>query len=263
VLVVLCCGLLLLGSGCDNGIIRIGETDEVNIGREAAQDIERQHRVLTDTEAARRVERLGLQIAAVTARPKLPWTFKVLEMREPNAFALPGGFIYVTTGLLDLQVSDDELAGVLAHEAAHVNQRHSARAIERGLTTALAAQLILRRADDITQLAVSLALQYGIDLPHSRAAEYEADALGVRLAYNAGYDRRGLTGFLKRLQALPTATKAPEWMSSHPDTNARIERTTDMAAVLANQPRPVPLALTEADKQAIKNLPKEDTSSPK
>lgn len=251
---VLCCGLpFLLGSGgCgDGGLVSIDEPSEVAIGKQAAADIEAQSRVITGTPEARRVERIGTALAPLVQRASLPWSFKVLDVKEPNAFALPGGPIYVTRGLLDLQVSDDELAGVLAHEVMHINQRHNAKAIERGLTLALASQLVLSRASETAQLAVQLALQYGIVMPHSREDEYEADALGVRLAYNAGYAATGLTAFLARLDALPNVAQSPEWMSDHPATKARIARTTAITSGLAGRARPVPLTLTAAEKQAM------------
>lgn len=258
--VVCCLFPILLGSGgCgDGGLIQLSDADEVAIGRQAAADIEREQRVLADTPEARRVEHIGQTLVKGATRTGMAWSFKVLDVKEPNAFALPGGPLYVTKGLLDMEVSDGELAGVIGHEIAHVNQRHNAKAIERGLTLALASQIALRRASETTQLAVQLALQYGIQLPHSRRDEYEADAVGVRLAYNAGYAAGGLSAFLTRLNALPTATRAPEWMSDHPETKARIARTTKLADLVTGQPRPIPLTLTADEQKALKGLTTEE-----
>lgn len=251
-----CLPFLLGAGGCDGGgIIRIDEEQEIAIGKEAAADIEREFTVLPHDPQLPRVERLGRKIAACSARPNLPWTFKVVDEKAPNAFALPGGPIYVTKGLLDMQVTDDELAGVLAHEVAHINQKHSVKRIEQALTIAIVSDIALRRADNLTRAAVGLAVQFGIELPHSREAEYEADAIGIRLAYNAGTDPRGLIEFLKRLNALPNAPKTPEWMQSHPDTEARIERTSKIVTEVTALTRPVPLALSAYDKKVLKGLP--------
>jgi predicted Zn-dependent protease len=188
-------------------------------------------------------------------RPQLPWTFKIIDTKDVNAFALPGGPVYVTKGLLDLEITDSELAGVLGHESAHVNQRHSVKAIQQAMTLALVSDIALKNANDMTRMAVEIALQVGIQLPHSRADEYEADALGVRIAYNAFYPAAGLGVFLRRLDALPDVNKSPEWMQDHPATKARVARSDRIAAEVAAMPRPVAIALSEYDKKVIKNLP--------
>jgi len=249
---------LLGAGGCgDGGLIGIDEEQEISIGKQAAADIEGQYRVLPGHPDAGRVERFGRQIAAGSKRPGLPWTFKIIDQQDPNAFSLPGGPIYVTKGLLDMKVSDAELAGVLAHEVAHINQKHSVKRIEQALTIAVVSDIALRRADDMTRAAVGLAVQFGIDMPHSRTAEYEADALGIRFAYNAGYSAAGLVDFLKRLDALPNVPKSPEWMSDHPATKARIERTSHIVTEVTALQRPVPIELSAYDKQVLKGMPGE------
>ena len=263
-LVVACLPFLLGAGGCgDSGVMVIDEASEISIGKQAAADIEREYRVLPDHPAAGRVERIGRQVAAASKRPTLPWTFKIVDEQAPNAFALPGGPIYVTKGLLDLNVSDDELAGVLAHETAHINQRHSAKRIEQALAIAIVSDIALGRADNMTRAAVGLAVQIGIELPHSRTAEYEADALGIRLAYNGGYAAHGLVDFLKRLDAMPNAQTSPEWMQSHPATKARIERTGKIVTEVTALPRPVPIELSAYDKKALKGLPADEPAPAK
>jgi len=256
ILIAACLPFLLGAGGCDSGgIIGIDEEQEISIGKEAAVDIERENPVLVNDPNALRIERLGQKIAAASQRPNLPWTFKVIDNKDPNAFSLPGGPIYVTKGLLDMKVTDDELAGVLAHEVAHINQRHSVKRIEQALTIAIVSDIALQRADNMTRAAVGLAVQFGIDMPHSRTAEYEADALGIRLAYNAGDSAAGLVDFLKRLDALPNAPKSPEWMSDHPATKARIERTGHIVTEVTALQRPVPVELSAYDKKVLKGLP--------
>ena len=261
IMLIVACAPFLLGSGgCGDGggIISIDEASEISIGKQAAADIEQEYRVLPDDPDAGRVERIGRRVAAASRRTNLPWTFKVIDEKDPNAFSLPGGPIYVTKGLLDMKVSDDELAGVLAHETAHINQRHSVKRIEQALTIGIVSDIALRRADDMTRVAVGLAVQIGIALPHSRTAEYEADAMGIRLAYNGGYVAGGLVDFLKRLDAMPNAPKSPEWMQDHPATKARVERTGKIAAEVTALPRPVPIELSAYDKQVLKGLPADE-----
>jgi len=254
----------VLGSGgCSGGaLFTVDEPTEISLGKEAITEVEKQTPVISGTRDAERVERIGKQLAALTDRPKLPWSFKVVDSKEINAFALPGGPVYVTKGLLDLKIPDAELAAVLGHEATHINQRHSAKAIEKAMTIALITNLALRNQSDITSAAVNLALTYGITMPHSRANEYEADAMGVRLSYNAGYPADSMALFLKRLDEVVGASQTAEWMSDHPNTQARVQRTLRIAEEVAAQPRPVPYTLSQYDKDIIKHLPAADTTKP-
>jgi predicted Zn-dependent protease len=99
----------------------------------------------------------------------------------------------------------------------------------------------LRNQSNRTKAAVDLALTYGVELPHSRKDEDEADAVGIRISYNAAYPTDGIVNFLKRLDKLPDMPQTPEWMSDHPSIQARIERTERIAAEVGALPKPVPL----------------------
>jgi len=260
------CGLpFLMGSGgCSAGdIFAISDSDEVTIGQQGGADIEKQYPVVTGTAGAERVERIGRKIAPLTQRPKLPWSFKVVKMDEPNAFALPGGPIYVSTGLLAMNVTDDELAGVLAHEASHVNQRHSVKAIQEAMAVGVISEVALSKSSNSTREVAGLAVQLALTLPHSREAEYEADALGVRLATNAGYSPYGLSEFLTRLNNLTNVAKTPEWFSSHPETKDRVARTKKIAGEVAGLPLPVPLTLSKTDKAQLDSINKQKTQGTK
>jgi predicted Zn-dependent protease len=244
----------LLGiNGCGSPL-SIDESTEIRIGQQAAADLEAQYGVVTGTQQARRVANIGQRIAAVSERPDIPWSFEILNTSEVNAFALPGGPVYVTRGLIEEGVSDAELAGVIGHEIAHVNQRHSVRAIERAMTYQLLSDLVLGRSDQGLQVAADIAMQYAIQLPRSRDAEYESDVVGTRLAYNAGFPANGLLLFLQRLQAMSGRARTPEWMSTHPLTAERIDRAQQLVASLQGQPRPVPVALTEAEQATAKQI---------
>jgi predicted Zn-dependent protease len=236
--------VMLSVTGCDGGIVNIDERTEIDIGQQAAADIEREYGVVNDPVQTPRIQRIGNSIAAVSSRPRIPWSFRILNITEVNAFALPGGPVYVTRGLLAQGLSDNELAGVLGHEIAHVQERHSVDAIERAMTYQLLSELILGDAGAI-RVAADLAVQYAVQLPRSRDAEYESDSVGIRLAYNAGYPANGMVLFLQRLQALSGTARTPEWMRTHPLTAERIARAQQIATEVQGQARPVPVVLLE------------------
>jgi predicted Zn-dependent protease len=250
---------LLGNSGCNGGsvdnLFMVDEEQEISIGQQGAVAIEKQYGVLPNHPDLLRLNKIGKAIAARTQRTQLPWTFRVINESSVNAFALPGGPIYVSKGLLDLNVSDSELAGVLAHEAAHINQRHSAQAIAKQIEYEMIAGLVLKNAGDVAQVAAGLAMQYGVTLPHTRKDEYEADALGVRLAYNTGYPANGLVQFLNRLEKLTGGAQTPEWMQSHPLIAERITRAQEIVNLVTAQARPVPLTLTTKEQDVQQNLP--------
>lgn len=243
---------LLLLTGCDDGgIVGINESTEIDIGRQGAADIERQYGLYTNSTQVARVQRIGRSIAAVSERPRLPWTFKILNVREVNAMALPGGPVYVTRGLLEAGVSDNELAGVMAHEVAHINERHSVQAIERAMTAQLLADLVLRGSGSALRTAANLAVEIAVQLPQSREAEFDADNVGTRLAYNAGYPANGMLLFLNRLQAISgSGGGTPDWLRTHPVTSDRIARLQRISTQVASQPRPVPVVYVPEDEPA-------------
>lgn len=252
---------LLMGQGgCGGGLVSVDEPTEIRIGQQSAADLERQYGVTTTGAQAARVQRIGFAIARVSQRPSLPWSFKILNMSDVNALSLPGGPVYVTSGLINLGVSDAELAGVLGHEVAHINQRHAVKAIQRAMTEQLLSQLILGNSQ-ATQAAVNVALQYAYELPHSRQDEYEADAVGTKLAYNAGFPANGLLAFLQRLQQISGPSRTLAWLQTHPLTEDRVARERTEVAQLQGQPRPVPIALTEENLKIMRELAREDEKS--
>lgn len=163
-------------------------------------------------------------------QPEIEYSIAVVRDDTVNAFALPAGYIFVHTGLLSYIKSDDELAGVLAHEIAHVEQRHSMKTISRTIGMSVLLGLIVEKSSDkrreqiskIGALAISLA-----QLGYSREAEYEADAYGVNYMRAAGYDKNELLNFWKRMEADSGGDKNPgifQLFSTHPPTSERIKR---------------------------------------
>lgn len=256
-LLIIACGapILLGANGCGGASpLGIDQSTEIDIGQQAAADIERQYGVVNDPVQTARINRIGRSIAAVSQRPDLPWSFKILNSNEVNAMSLPGGPVYVTRGLLASGLSDSELAGVIGHEVAHINERHSVKAIQRAMTYQLLEALVLGHSSTAVQQAADISVQLALELPNSRSNEYEADAVGTRLAYNAGYPANGLLQFLQYLQTTSGTTRAPAWLQTHPLTQDRITREQQLVTQISGQPRPVPIALSEQDKVVLEKL---------
>lgn len=183
---------------------------------------------------------IGLRLATVSEMKTLPWRFTVLNTPVVNAFALPGGYVYITRGLLALANSEAQVAGVLAHEIGHVTSHHSSarqsRATGIGLLGALAG--ILTGSDVVQQLGQQLGGMYVAS--YSRDQEYEADQLGVKYLGLAGYPREAMAGFLKRMRAQTDYTQALagnegkssqfDFFASHPNTDDRVSRAAAMAS---------------------------------
>ena len=208
----------------------LNERDEVKLGTQLHRQATKKFR-LTDV-GLDRIERLGQRVARVSARPNLLYKFHVIESREINGFALPGGHIYITTGLLKI-ANDTELASVLAHEVGHIAARHSLKTLKKRQEYNDIAKSIGELtgvAGDIGRdLGVSLGqmLGEGILTIYSRDEEREADYLGVRGMAKAGFDPQGMVTMFQKLQRVQGQT--PDLISSllsdHPDVQERIDNT--------------------------------------
>ncbi len=216
-------GALLLG--CGKGTVW-STRDEVHVGREASREVERQYRLDTSSEDAKRVQRIGERLVVHTdQRAGIPYTFRVLDAKDVNAVSLPGGPIYVFRGLLDLVGDDDDaLATVIAHEIGHVNGRHISHQFTKQLQTGVLLGILLqgqgRTVQDIAGVTNDL-----LGLKFSRDDEYDADRRGLSYAYKAGFDPNGMIRFFQKLQALEKrGGSSPEFLRTHPLTRTRIDR---------------------------------------
>jgi beta-barrel assembly-enhancing protease len=207
----------------------IDESKEVEIGRHLAAVLLGSKPLLADAPLQRYVNRLGSWIALQSSRPQLPWTFAVLDDPGFNAFAAPGGFIFVTKGLID-RVNEAELAGILAHEATHVTERHHLNALRAKARAGLATQLLasqIRTSNALSSMVSQQMLALGRNLYSSgldQTDEFDADRHGVVLSARAGFDPFGLPGVLEqlRMQAPDDALFALT-LSTHPPAQQRLD----------------------------------------
>lgn len=213
----------------------LSKSDEARIGRAIMRNIRASGQLVEDPQVNEYINEIGHRIASQTNDGDHSFTFFVVDDPNINAFALPGGFVGVHTGLLDATRSEDELAGVLAHEVAHVTQRHIARAIHANqrqsiLSTAIMLGAILAGAaggsSDAMQGAIAVAqgtaMQQQINF--TRNNEYEADRVGISALADAGFDPQGMATFFEVISndTRPVEARVPEFLRTHPVTSARI-----------------------------------------
>ena len=197
----------------------ISESREIEMGREADPQIVASMGVVENRALNSYVEALGKGLAAGSERPALPWSFRVVDDPVVNAFALPGGYIYVTRGILAHLESEAELAGVLGHEIGHVTARHSVNQMSRQQIQQVALGVGSILSEDVR--GVSGLLQGGlqlVNLRYSRGDESQSDELGFRYMTAAGYDAAGLVGVFQTLAAVSggEGDRAPQWSLTHP-----------------------------------------------
>ncbi|HYO16314.1 MAG TPA: M48 family metalloprotease [Thermoanaerobaculia bacterium] len=234
---------LLLFTGCSvnpatgrQQINFFNEAEEIEMGREADAEIVAQVGLYDDPELQAYVEDLGQSLAARSERPDLPWSFKVLDDPAINAFALPGGYVYVTRGILSHLESEAELAMVMGHEIGHVTARHGVNQMSKQMLAMAGlgvAALLSSEMDDLAGVAaLGLSLVF---LKYSRDDERQADELGLRYTERASFDlREGPKVFdlLDRASRVEGVGRLPNWLSTHPDPGARRSRLQEKVAAL-------------------------------
>jgi predicted Zn-dependent protease len=200
---------------------------EIALGKGLAQEVERQAKIIDDPIIAEYVNRVGQNIVR-NSDAKVPFTIKVLDTEEVNAFALPGGFFFVNSGLILKTETEAELAGVMAHEIAHVAARHGTRQATRGdlmQIGAIAASIALGGWTGYAiRQGMGLAIPLGY-LQFSQAFEREADYYGLQYMYKSGYDPTAFVDFFEKIQTLEKKKPGTfaKVFSTHPMTDARIK----------------------------------------
>ena len=228
--------LLTLLTGCSTNpatgrqqIALISEQQEIAMGQEADQQVTQQIGLYPDERLQAYVSRLGRRLAADSERPDLPWTFKVVDDPVVNAFALPGGHIFVTRGLLSHLTSEAELVSVLGHEIGHVTARHSVEQMSKaqlaqiGLLAGMLYKPELANYGGVAQQGMQL-----LFLKYSRDDERQADDLGLRYLAREKYDPREMSRVFDTLRRVSAKEqpggRVPNWLSTHPAPEDRIQR---------------------------------------
>lgn len=206
----------------------ISEQQEIQMGRQTDEQIVAQLGLYPDDDLQRYVQSVGMKLARESERPNLPWTFRVVDDPTVNAFALPGGYIYMTRGILTHLDNEAEMASVLGHEIGHVTARHSVERLSKaqlaqvGLGIGMILSPEFRNYGDLAQTGLGL-----LFLKYGRDDERQADDLGVRYIASEGYDPRQMPKVfetLERVSQVEAGGRVPSWLSTHPAPGARAER---------------------------------------
>ncbi len=215
--------------GCNRGMFNWYSLDsQVRMGREFAQQVEQSSHMITDPVVNEYINRLGQNLAR-NSDTHLPFTIKIIDIEDPNAFALPGGYMFVYAGTILLADDESELAGVMAHEIGHVAACHAARGQTRGTLASIAMIPVMIATGPLAGLATQEVANIAVPatfMKFSRGFEAQADYLGVQYAYKAGYDPTGMINFFEKLEALEK--KRPGFVAKtymdHPQTPDRVEK---------------------------------------
>lgn len=235
--------LLVTVAGCavnpatgQRQLMLVSEGQEIGMGQQADPDIVGAYGLDPDSAVQIYVRGIGERLAAQSERPNLPWTFRVLDDPVVNAFALPGGFNYITRGILVYFNSEAEMVAVMGHELGHVTARHGAQQMtqQQLAQVGLAAGMILvPRLQDFAGLAqAGLSLMF---LSFSRGDETQADELGLRYMYRLGYDPREMPKVFAMLESVSQAAggdRLPQWLSTHPNPENRLQHINGLIAQL-------------------------------
>ena len=223
-------GVALVGSTASADMFKPGVQDQIKLGQKAAAQVRTEEKVLPDSDprvvAVRRIGEHLVSLIPKSERDKKPfqYTFDVVDSKEVNAFALPGGPVFIYTGLIENLKTEDEIAAVLGHELTHVRREHWASAYadnqkrQLGLSVVLVLLNANRSVFDIAGVSDALIFQ----LPYSRKHESEADSVGYDLMVKSDYNPQGMVDVFTVLKQKGGSKRTQEWLSDHPDLDRRI-----------------------------------------
>ena len=207
----------------------MSEAQEIQLGQEADQQVRQEMGVYDNAELQRYVSEIGMRLARASERPNLPWQFTVVDEPAVNAFALPGGKIYLTRGILAFLNDEEQMAGVLGHEIGHVTARHAAQQYTKATSAGVGLTLLsifvpeARPFQGIAENALGL-----LFLKHGRDDELQADRLGVEYTGKSGWNPAGVAGMLRTLARLDEASGSrrgvPNFLSTHPAPADRVQQ---------------------------------------
>jgi Zn-dependent protease with chaperone function len=243
--------------------------EDVQIGRAAAAEVRKQYPVITDSQIAGYLDRLGHRLVesapAQFRQPGFDYSFTPLNLREINAFALPGGPMFINRGMIDAATTEGQVAGVMAHELSHVLLRHGTANATRAqgfqigaIAGAIAGAVIGGNVGQVVSQGSQLGLGTWL-MKYSREYEKQADLLGAQIMARAGYDPRDLARMFETI-AQQGGGSAPQWLSSHPNPGNRTQYINAEAAQLTIGPRPDQSAFNRA-KSRFASLPPARTTA--
>ncbi|UCH97336.1 MAG: M48 family metalloprotease [Candidatus Aminicenantes bacterium] len=239
VILIILTAVLLVQSGCavnpvtgKKEIMLISESMEIQMGKEIDQGLRRQYGIYDDPQLNVYIDQIGQQMVPHCHRPHLQYHFAILDTPVENAFAAPGGYIYITRGLMAMINSEAELATIIGHELGHVNARHSARQMTRSILFTVGIVLASELSKDFRKIApISMIATQLLFLKYSRSDEYQADSLGVEYSLKIGYSAHEMVTFFNNLQRLSQSkggAHLPNFLSTHPLTPRRIDRVKEL-----------------------------------
>lgn len=232
--------LSTLNTGCKSGRFGnyISKGQEVSLGQAAQGEVEQQYKIIREGPQAEQLQRIADRVLPLAQRDwDVPYSVALIDREEVNAFALPGGPIYFFKGLMDLAESDDEIASVLGHEAAHVVKRHSAKQISDTQAKGLLLSILTAGSSDLIQTLANVGFTLQ-QLRYSRTDESQSDEVGFRYLVEAGYNPDAMGTFFRKLDKddrKRKGLKEPEWLRSHPVTTTRVERAEERARLYKSQ----------------------------
>lgn len=226
---LICLSVFLL-SGCaalepyiqDFNIVSVA--DETQLGEKMSVEVAKQYPLATNAEQLQRVRGIGNRLVSALPRRDFDYQFFVVEDKTPNAFTIPGGKIYVHTGLLNFVSNDSELAGVMGHEIGHAYDRHPAKSISREYGVQYLSQILFKNNKNALQALSLQAIKGGLLTRYGREDELMSDEIAYFLLQRAGMRTDGLLSFFNKLASLEGKSSMPSFLSTHPPTPERIAR---------------------------------------
>jgi len=215
---------------------------DVEIGTQVSADAERQLPMWNNARVDRYLNDLGRKLAEKAPGAKYPYQFKAVNDSSINAFALPGGFLYINRGTIEAADNESQLAGVMAHEIAHVALRHGTNQASKAYVAQVPLAILAGQlgSDSTGAVLAQLGAGFAVNsllLKYSRTAERQADALGTQILYDSGYDPRAMAQFFDKIQAESKGGQPPEFFSSHPNPENRTKLVNKEVDRLGGNPR--------------------------
>ncbi len=239
ILIILCLSLLLAGCATYYNPVTekeeytlYTEQDEIDMGIAIDKKLQKENKIVETPEY---IKEIAEKVGKKSDRPNLNYTVRIIENKEINAFATPGGFIYLYTGLLEKIESNDEIANIIGHEIGHICARDGINQLQKTLLYSIPASILLSNKSAAIQNAIDAAFTITM-LKYSREQELRADKLGLTYASYAGYNPEGMISFFKKLQDIEKKSPSLKitFLSSHPDIADRIDNAEKVIRDLKN-----------------------------